>query len=481
MFKGADETRKNKIWRIVTILYAILLCFIHFIRIFDRNFWGDEAFTINIVNTSFSDMIQITAADVHPPLYYIIVRLFCSVFGYEGPIYHLVSFVPYVFLLVLGLTVVWKWFGKESTVLLISFAAFLTEAIKMNVEVRMYTWSVLFIFIAYLSLYHILTTKKIIGWTIFVMASLAAAYTHYYCLISVAFFYLIIILDSLFRRKEMIKRMFIMCIITILCYIPWLIIIFRTFRDSIDNFWQTYVIELWPCFEYVFLSKYSVVLFAGFVIGVILWFVKELRCVTNPQKKHTGITITDKSIWVFAGVFSIVGTILVGIVLSIMIRPMFIPRYLFPISVTAWVLFGVCISAFKNRTVYMLIVLSLVWGSGIPEYYNTYISEKQSSEQLEKTLALTVPEIQEDDIIITDTIHIIWTISELYYPEVTCESIHSLFSLLDRNKTFWCVLSEGLNEDMITELEEKGFYVENIIENGVLGTHQVSVYRINAI
>ncbi|MDR2874131.1 MAG: hypothetical protein LBV42_05275 [Methanobrevibacter sp.] len=33
--------------------------------------WWDECFTLNLMPSSFMDMILITAYDVHPPLYYI--------------------------------------------------------------------------------------------------------------------------------------------------------------------------------------------------------------------------------------------------------------------------------------------------------------------------------------------------------------------------------------------------------------------------
>lgn len=481
MIKNMDETFKNRIWRIVTSLYATILFLIHFIRIFDRNFWGDEAFTINLVSTSFSNMIQITAADVHPPFYYIIVRLFADLFGYSGFIYHLVSLLPFGMILILSLTIIWKWFGKESSILLITFSSLLTESIKMNVEVRMYTWASLFVLIAYLSLYEILSTNRKRGWMIFVIASLAAAYTHYYCLISVAFFYIVLILVSIFRKNLMLKSMILACSFTVLAYIPWLFIIFSTFQSSIDNFWQTGVMELWPCFEYLFLSKFSLILFILFVISLILWFIKELGLKQFFRKEINKIVISEKSIWVFAGILSIIGTIFVGIMLSIFVRPMFIPRYLFPISVAAWIVFGICISNIKGKNIVLALIVFLVLYSGIPEYYETYTLEKQSNVQLEKTLELTVPNIEKDDIIITDTIHIIWTISDLYYPDVPCESIHSLLELLDKDITFWCILSEGLNEELETELNNKGFKIETVITDGVLGTHPVSVYRIYSL
>ena len=40
------------------------------------NIWADEAYTFAMVRHSFADIWRITAADVHPPLYYFLVKIF---------------------------------------------------------------------------------------------------------------------------------------------------------------------------------------------------------------------------------------------------------------------------------------------------------------------------------------------------------------------------------------------------------------------
>lgn len=137
---------------IIVIIYAVCLCILHIIRIFDNNFWGDEAFTINTVNESFFDMIKITAADVHPPLYYVIVKILCEILGYNGIVYHLASVLPYCILIFLGISIIWKWFGREAAIIFISFASLLSTSLQMIVEVRMYTWGGLVCNIKFFSL-----------------------------------------------------------------------------------------------------------------------------------------------------------------------------------------------------------------------------------------------------------------------------------------------------------------------------------------
>ena len=43
------------------------------------NFWLDEFFSIEMVGRSWAEIPAATAGDVHPPLYYYILKLFVSV------------------------------------------------------------------------------------------------------------------------------------------------------------------------------------------------------------------------------------------------------------------------------------------------------------------------------------------------------------------------------------------------------------------
>lgn len=49
----------------------------------------------------------------------------------------------------------------------------------------MYTLAAFFVLAAYVELYYILKSGKIIHWVLFAICSLGAAYTHYYALITV--------------------------------------------------------------------------------------------------------------------------------------------------------------------------------------------------------------------------------------------------------------------------------------------------------
>ena len=51
------------------LLKSLTLCF-------SSDIWYDELFTVGMIEHSYGDLIGFTARDVHPPLYYCIVKLF---------------------------------------------------------------------------------------------------------------------------------------------------------------------------------------------------------------------------------------------------------------------------------------------------------------------------------------------------------------------------------------------------------------------
>ena len=218
-------------WNKILYVYAFLLFLMNFIRIFDNAFWGDEVFSIRLAQMTVGDMAA-TAADVHPPLYYLFVQLLYHVFGSSGVTYHLSALLPYAVIMMIGCTIVKKHFGVIPSVVLITMASLMKNAVRHNVEVRMYALAAMCVLIAYLAFYMVIQENKRINWIIFCIFSLGASYTHYYALLSVAFLYAMLIPMAIFRKKYR-KGLFFSYFVAIAGYLPWLTILITTIlKDS---------------------------------------------------------------------------------------------------------------------------------------------------------------------------------------------------------------------------------------------------------
>ena len=467
-----DNIKKNKPV-IIIYIYALVLVAIHFFRIFDNNFWGDETFSINLCKLSIPEMIGITAADVHPPLYYLILKLFCTLFGFRGPVFHFASLSAYLCVIAVSLTLIRSRFGNMTSFLFISFISLLPNCFTYNVEVRNYSYGALFVLLAFLSLEGILTKNRTKDHVLFTVFSLAAAYTHYYCLVTVAFLYMVLIIFSIIRRKDHLKNTVICCVMTVILYLPWSIVLLTTFmRSSGDDFWMLWIPTLEDCISYIFAGKLSFVLCGILIILALIILIPMLKNL----KDNLPVMF-----WVCAGFASVFGTILTGIIVSRLIRPLFITRYLYPASILAWLLLSYFVSRLKGRwqAVTGFVVFIVLILSSFTESFNLVKKEYAEIDVVESTLAASSG-VGPQDMILTDCMALDWSLSDYYYPGTE----HILIEdgdlpKPDEDKTCWLMINPDslpLYEDSLTA---QGYTAECKIKNGMLGTQPLEIYLLS--
>ena len=107
----------------VFFLIALYLLVRSVILSFSIDIWYDELFTMEFVKRPLKEMLSLAAKDVHPPLYYMIVRLFAVAADSLGilgdgagqvpieALAKLVSVLPFAVLLIYAATVIRKKFG----------------------------------------------------------------------------------------------------------------------------------------------------------------------------------------------------------------------------------------------------------------------------------------------------------------------------------------------------------------------------------
>ena len=479
--------RKFRHWKLFFWIYAIVLFGLNFIRIFDNNFWGDEAFTTYIVKLKFQDMLATTAADVHPPLYYIFVMAAYHLFGNHGWVYHVVSLIPYAIVIVFSMTAIWKKFGKETAVILITIAGLSGNAITYNVEARMYSWGALFVLLSFYFFICILKEQSIFNYSLFVVFSLAAAYTHYYCVVSVAFFYVVLML-MVFWKKADLKKVLAAYVVTIVGYLPWFFTLWDTFMSRKNNFWIPFAPHVGDCFAFVFSSQFSGPVLVWLLIMAVVVFMYELRILRIEKTEEENYSVTlhfdhiqySDTVVVFAsGIFSVVGTIAVGIGVSKLISPLFLTRYIYPVSIVAWLMVGILISRTKGRKVWCVVLMVYMLCTFLPSYKATYKSDKYENEKLQSTLAAT-SEINESSVIITDISHVSWTIGNYYYPDTPIiYSPSDEVPSLNQQTTYWLISeNHDLMDNVSEQTAKQGFTCEPVVMDGILGTFAVDIYKI---
>lgn len=490
------EVPKRLAWRWTVpalVAFAAALFAMHFARIFNFDFWGDEAYSILLARMSVPDMLTATAEDVHPPLYYLLLMGANRLFGDAGWGYNLVSLVPYGIALVLALSVVRDRFGGSTAVVLVACQSLTAAAVTYNVEVRMYSWAALFVLIAYLWLLKVIERGKPIDWVVFCLASLAAAYTHYYALMLVGFLYLGLVIFTVLGRKPR-GRVIVACVGTLVGYAPWLLALLRTLGRTAGNFWMTEVPSLEECLRYPFDfttggGALAQLLLLAFALGFVALFLRGAGAVrvdgcpgswrlTLSGRIHS---IDDTTVWVAIGALGVLATIVVGLAASELVRPLLSLRYIYPACPIIWLLLGVVVSQFGCRRVLSLLLVATILWAGIPGYLKTWEKEKDIQNSQASTIA-AMGGVKRGDVLLTDIVHLSWSVLQCDFPEtnprlITPDDLPSL----DSKDDYWLVLSSDISDGYLTWLEGEGYWADEVAHEGWIGRDQVHVYRLDAV
>ena len=461
-----DKINTKLITNVLFWVYAAFLLVTTFVRIAEISFWGDECYSLWLAKMSIPDMLAETASDVHPPLHYFWVMLFYKIFGESPIMYHVSSVIPYVGIMLFGLIPIRKKFGLGTSTVFVTLATLMEAALRYNLEVRMYSLAAMLVLFAFYCVYLILNNNKWSEWIWFAIFSLAAAYTHYYALISVAFFYVVLILYS-FKHKECRVKAAVISGATVVIYLPWLLVLLETFKRASGDFWVPAVQTWAECFEFAFDSVW---LFVCFVVAVVWFVVADYR----EEKK-----VSKTTLWCMAGVLSFVGTAAVGRFVSIVFRPLFMVRYLFPIVIVVWLVFAISVSKIKFYNWVALLLTIAVFATHWPAYTAVCAYEKEMDGFTQDFLNNVV--IEGESKIYTNQEHYEWTILRYYYPN--CESVLHVNDM-EYAETItdgeWVFQTMPMSTACLSTISARGYNVIPVYQGVMAVESWIFVYYITA-
>lgn len=332
---------------------------------FDTSIWVDEAYTMRIVQHSIPNLIRITAKDVHPPLYYIIVKLLLMVTGvtdiYKGVmVARFVSLLPLAIMWTFSFTYIRKYYGEMAGAL---FAICLTIAPQMIVtalEIRMYSWAMLFVFVSFLMTARLMLEDKIEMSAVVVLgvSILCAFYTHYFAAISVAIVVIPCFVYSIFYKRKLIIPFLVMAIVDVILYFPWLIVVFNQIKTVSQDYWIPPITKkvLKRYFWYTFQMDESSFGIATGIILVIVSIICFIFSMRNRKQMSYCVALLGMMVTPL--------TAFVGVVVSLLLRPIFVERYLIPTNACFWLGFSYLVSKCKKKQIWFGVsALFLVMGA----------------------------------------------------------------------------------------------------------------------
>lgn len=251
--KGMQMIKVNKknIIKYIHIAVIILGTVFTMISCFHTSVWFDESYSVAISKHSFIDIWNIGSKDVHPVLYYMMLKIVGLITNRSILAYRLFSCIPLIILAILGVTHVKKDFGEKTGLIFSFLILFMPVTLIYSGEIRMYTWAMLFVTITALYGYRIYKSGiSIKNWIIFSIFSLLSAYTHYYALITVAVInislFIYFLVNNIKQRNYEVKYIkysknlrnsIISAIIQIILYLPWIGTLLGQFGQVSKGFW----------------------------------------------------------------------------------------------------------------------------------------------------------------------------------------------------------------------------------------------------
>ena len=200
---------------LVGILY-IILCACNL----QQSVWFDESYGAYLARFSFSDIWSLTSADVHPPLYYFLLKIWSSIFGYTDFAMRFMS----VFFGAIAIIFAWVWlkrkYGVKPALLAILLMSLSPMFIRYGQEMRMYTLAAAIVFAATFVLQLAIDTKKRRFWLIYGALMSLGMWTHYFtALIWIA---QLSYLAYLYKKQIFQSNIILSYALAVLLYLPWL-------------------------------------------------------------------------------------------------------------------------------------------------------------------------------------------------------------------------------------------------------------------
>ncbi|MCH5257284.1 MAG: hypothetical protein J1D87_08310 [Lachnospiraceae bacterium] len=537
--------------------------------------WYDELFTMGMVEHSYGELINFTARDVHPPLYYIIAKFVLDLCKLIFPladnivIVKIVSVLPYFLLLFYAVTFLRKRFGIFVSGVFMFCILTMPQLSAYTVEMRMYGWALFFVtatfFYAYAIVCPDITDVNIdshkdgvkhwsIGnsgiWThrvksysaknyvAIVLYGLAAAYTQYFACIAVIMVYLYLLISSIMQYKakasinnssgiKALKCWGICVVISIIGYLPWLFVLMAQISAIRDNYW---ILPLtWrsiggcvkflmkPVFGHEWINvAFAISLFAIYVVLLAAYGFSVLHrnkiSINNNQDKIGKIPVDNKIatfFYAFSGCLVLCGLVSFGFIASIVIRPIFVYRYMLPAIGCFWLCFVLCLDnlcqksdsvhiehndkkkkeLFRAVSFYIIVVIILI--TGIIDY-RVFTGEEKYRAGLMRETELAFSDIEETDIILYNFDQLqavcgyyinqenyLWNglpeqlITDMFGNKGSIQDVAAIKEWLSEGRTVWFFGSFNSREDIRDEWARDG------IDTKEIGSYMLERYWFN--
>ena len=479
-------------------LIAAVVILLNISLMFDNVLWGDECFSANTAQKDVDGILQVLYFwDNHPPLHYYWLKLFGELLGHTGWVYHLASLTPFLIGIVLALVFLRRHFGNIPAAFFIIITGVASSCLQYNLEIRMYSLAFLGVICSYYCAYRVLSGGRL-AWFGMVFWALVGAYSHYYAMMTVG---ILIFITGVAAAVRYGGKTWIKGILALLAFIagyaPWLGYLFHATNNVSNNWWMSEIMGLGDSLQMLLCGpEFQKIVLCLLIVFIAVLFLTESSFfrVVKDKKNCMQLSIhkpslknwSDEAYGAAVGILTVAGTLVAAYVLCLIVGPVLIQRYLYPVSAVTILLLVIsgsgCMALVKKwgekfhktwpekltKTV-LAAVLAVLLVIGLNNY-RTYSSQVRAEKAVTEQALSLIGEVPEDTVLVSNNVkHLAWTVLYYYYPDREIITSRCSDNAAEYDK-FWYFTPEPVDKGELQEMYGMGFTME------AYGAQQIAAY-----
>lgn len=344
----------------LNIILLVVLGILYLLLALKINFHYDEAYSIGMIANSYGEILEITSRDVHSPLYYWLLKMFCGIS--KEHVFVLSKIFSWAFMMAflgLGRYICQKRYNSKVAFYWLLCAGFVPSMVIQATTARMYTMAMFFVTLALYLAYELWCRESRGRWIGFTAVSVVVVYIHTFCMLEMVVIYLFLIIGAVKNKKvSFLKKAFISGIAVSICYLPWLLILMHQFLR-------------WAGVESGWGNTIEPISYNSFILYWAEWFSSLERpwlpaMIFGVVLMMIGVIFYPRYIKRKKEYFPVYGVLIMGIIfllamaISLFIVPCFVGRYVFPLFGGLWLFTAIAICEIKKRWIQGAICLLIL-------------------------------------------------------------------------------------------------------------------------
>ncbi|MEA3459206.1 MAG: glycosyltransferase family 39 protein [Chloroflexota bacterium] len=209
--------------RMLPYLLVLIAFALRIHRIDYQSIWRDEGVSLHLAASSIPAILADRAGDVHPPLYFILLRFWTQFAGFSELSVRFFSLIFGVLLVPSVYFIVRKIFGTKTALAATAIAAFSPLYVVYSQEARMYSMLPLFYLLVIYKLYQLAQGERLKWgqWIELAALEVLGLHLHYFSILAVIYMNLFLAVLWLRRRGGSLRRWLSSQVLVALSYAPW--------------------------------------------------------------------------------------------------------------------------------------------------------------------------------------------------------------------------------------------------------------------